>query len=189
MVRLNLLPPEIKEDIRYAKKNAALYQLLIKIIAGFVIAATVVGVIGYIVYTNQEIAKDEKAVAEAQLASWKNTEKDARDFADRLNLVDKIQGEKLNWTLIFSELAASTPANVKLVSFDFTNNAKNRVSLTGFALSNADIGTFRQLLSGSKIFQYVDIESMTAGTDPADSARKVLSFKITMSLNQVEAKK
>lgn len=151
--------------------------------------AAVVGVVGYIVYTNQEIAKQEKVATEAQLASWKSTERDAEDFANRLNLVDKIQTEKLNWSLIFSELAKSTPVNVKLTSFDFTNNTKDRVELTGYALTNTDIGTFRELLSKSVIFQYVDIESVTAANDPVDSTKAVLSFKITMNLNQVEAKK
>lgn len=189
MIRLNLLPPEVKEDIAYAKKNAGIYQILLKLMAGFVIMAAVVSVVGFIVYKNQQIAEEEKAVAEAQLASWKNTEKDAKSFADRLNLVDKIQGEKINWTLIFSELAKSTPVNVKLSSYDFNNNKIDRASLTGYALSNTDIGTFRELLSKSPLFQYVDIESVAAATDPADSARKVLTFKITLNLNQTEARK
>ena len=189
MIRLNLLPPEIKEDINYAKKNAALNQLLLKLVAIFVIMGAVVGVVGYIVYKNEQIAQEEKAVAEAQLASWKTTETDAKDFADRLNLVDKLRGEKLDWAIIFAEIAKSTPANVKLSTYDFSNNAKDRVNLTGFAIANADIGTFRELLSKSKLFQYVDIESVASATDPVDSTKAVLSFKITLNLNQTEAKK
>jgi len=189
MIRLNLLPPEIKEDIAYAKKNAALYQLLIKLVAGFVVMVAVVSVVGYIVYTNQQIAREERSVAEAQLASWKNTEKDAKSFAERLNLVDKIRSEKLNWTLIFAEIEKSMPSNVKLSAFDFTNNAKDRVGITGYAISNTDIGTFREILSKSKLFQFVDIENVASATDPADSGKKVLVFRITMNLNQVEAKK
>lgn len=189
MIRLNLLPPEMKEDIAYAKKNAALYELLIKFLAGFVVMAALVGVVGYIVYTNEQIAREEKTVTAAQLASWKNTEIDAKDFADRLNLVDKLRGDKLDWPLVFTELAKSTPANVKLSSYDFTNNKTDRVGLTGFAVTNTDIGTFRELLSKSKLFQYVDIESVAAATDPVDSAKPVLAFKITMNLNQAEAKK
>lgn len=189
MIRLNLLPPELKEDIIYAKKNAAIYQLLIKLVAGFVIMATVVAVVGYITYTNQKIAEEEKTVAEQQLASWNNTEKDARDFSERLNLVMKIRGDKPNWQLVINELANSTPANVKLTSFDFTSNKENRVSLTGTALSNTDIGTFRELLSKSKLFQYVDIENTSAGVDNTNGAKDVIFFKITMNLNQAEVKK
>jgi len=190
MIRLNLLPPEIKEDIAYAKKNAALYQLLIKLFALFVVMAAVVGVVGYVTYTNQKIAEEEKNVSESQLASWKNTEKDAKDFASRLNLVSKISADKLDWQLVINELAAATPANVKLLSFDFTTTTgTNRVGLTGQALSNTDIGTFRELLSKSKLFQYVDIESTSAASDSTNSGRKVISFKITMNLNLTEAKK
>jgi Tfp pilus assembly protein PilN len=189
MIRLNLLPPNIKEDIDYAKKNAAIYQLLVKFVAGFIIMATTVGVVGYIVYSNKMIAEEEKAVTKAQLESWTNTERDALDFANRLNLVDKIDGEKINWDHVFAEIASSTPANVRLVSYDFTNNAKERVGLTGLAATNTDISTFRELLSKSSLFQYVDIESIVAATNPTDSSRKAASFKITMNLNLVEAKK
>lgn len=189
MIRLNLLPPEVKDDIAYSKKNADIFNLFIKLVACFVGLIAFVGVVGYIVYTNQEIARDEKAVTEAQLASWKNTENDAKDFADRLNLVDKINLDKIDWQLVFNELAKGTPVNVKLSSYDFTNNSTNRVGLAGFALTNTDIGTFRELLSKSKLFQYVDIENVTAATDPTDSGKAVLSFRITMNLNQTEAKK
>lgn len=189
MIRLNLLPPEMKEDIAYAKRNAALYELLIKLLAAFVVMGAVIGVVGYVVYKNEQIASDEKMVTEAQLSSWKNTERDARDFAERLNLVDKLSSDKIDWGLVFGELSKSTPANVKLSSYDFNNNRTDRVGLTGFAASNTDIGTFRELLSKSKLFQYVDIESTNAATDPTDGSRPVLSFKITMNLNQKEAKK
>jgi Tfp pilus assembly protein PilN len=104
-------------------------------------------------------------------------------------LISKIRGDRLNWALVFSELEKSVPANVKLAAFDFTNNKTDRVSLTGFAITNTDIGTFREILSHSKLFQYVDIENVGTATDPVDSARNVLSFRITMSLNQAEAKK
>jgi len=189
MIRLNLLPPDVKESIAYSKKNAALSSLVIELVACFVVLVTFVGVVGYVVFTNEQLANDDKAVAETQLASWKNTENDAKDFADRLNLVDKIRSNKIDWTLVFAEIAKSTPANIRLSSFDFTNNATDRVSFSGFALSNTDIGTFRELLAKSALFQYVDIESTTAATDPLDSSKNVLSFKITMNLNLSEAKK
>jgi Tfp pilus assembly protein PilN len=189
MIRLNLLPPNMKENIEYGKKNAAIFQLLIKLIAGFVVMVAVVGLVGYVVYMNQKVATEEKETAEAQLASWKTTERDAKDFANRLNLVDKIRGEKIDWPLVFSELAKSVPANVKLTSYDFTNNKVERVDLSGFAISNTDIGTFREILSKSNLFQYVDIESVAQATDPDNSARKGLTFRITMTLNQTEAKK
>jgi Tfp pilus assembly protein PilN len=189
MIRLNLLPPEIKEDIAYAKKNAALFQILAKLLAGFALMLAVVGVVGYIVYTNSQIATEEKEATAQQVASWKNTEKDAVDFSNRLNLVSKIDSEKINWPAVFAELAKSTPNNVKLSAYDFKNNATDRVGLSGYAVTNADIGTFREILARSKLFQYVDIESTTQATDPADAAKKVLSFRITMNLNQAEARK
>ena len=189
MIRLNLLPPEIKEQRVFAKINAELREVLLRISACLVLSIAVIGVVYYIVYTNLNIAEEGKIVAEAQLASWDTVEEDATDFSARLSLIDKLQDSEINWQNIFTELANSTPANVKLASYDFNKNSTTRVSLTGYAVTSSDVGSFRELLAQSELFEYVDIESMVAATDPTDSNREVLSFKITLALNLTEAKK
>jgi Tfp pilus assembly protein PilN len=189
MIRLNLLPPEIKESIEFSKKNASLYQMFLKSLAGFTVLVGVMIIVGATVYYNETGASDEREVAKNQLAAWDSTEHDAKDFADRLALISKLKKLDLGWPLVFSEMAKSTPPNIRLASYDFTNNATSRVSITGYALSNTDIGKYRELLSGSSLFKYVDIESITQGNDPTNSNVKSLLFKISMNLDQQEAKK
>lgn len=189
MNRLNLLPPELKESIEYSKKNAALYQLFLKMLAGFVVLVGFMVVIGFIVYYGEVNATEEREVAKTQLESWDATGKDAKDFSDRLNLISKLKKEDLSWPLIFSEMSKSTPPNIRLASYDFANNSKDRVSITGYALSSTDIGKYRELLSSSVLFKFVDIESITQGNDPNDSSISALIFKMTMNLDQEEAKK
>lgn len=189
MIRLNLLPPELKENIEYSKRNADLYQMLLKILAGFAILAGFMVIVGSMVYFGKIGATDNLEVAKSQSAAWSTTEKDAKDFADRLSLISKLKNEDLNWPLIFGEMAKSTPPNIRLASYDFTGNSKARVTITGYALSNTDIGKYRELLSASKVFNYVDIESITQGSDPIDSTVKALLFKISLNLDQKEARK
>lgn len=189
MIRLNLLPPDLKADLYYSKKNARLYQFLIKLIAYFVFAVALMVIIGFIVYKNKELANEVKTMANAQTQVWKEAEDGAKDFAERLNLIEKIRKENIKWNIVFEEIAKSTPANVKLSSFDFTNNSKQRISFSGYALSNTDIGKFRELLSKSSIFEFVDIENISQANDPSDSSKKVLSFTMTMSLKQNEVRK
>jgi Tfp pilus assembly protein PilN len=189
MIRLNLLPPEIKENIEYARKNAALYQLLLKMFAVFAVVAGLMVIVGSIVYYGEVGATEELGVAKSQLAAWNNAEKDAKDLAARLTLISKLKSEDLNWPVIFAEMAKSTPPNIRLSAYDFTSNAKNRVTITGFALSTEDIGKYKELMSSSKLFKFIDVESISQGNDPADSAVKGYLFTASLNLDQTEARK
>jgi len=189
MIRLNLLPPEIKEQIDYSHKNAHLYQMLVQSLAVMFGVFACMFVIGFIVWNNRQIAEETRSDAYIQLSKLSQTETDAKDLNARLNLIDKIRKDKLNWTRIFTEIANSTPSGVRLTNFDFTNAVKDRVAFSGFASTAGDVGIYRQQLSKSALFQYVDVESLTASNDPIDKERDGFTFRITFNLNVQEAKK
>ena len=188
MIRLNLLPPEIKNELEYARKNAKIYQNLLRLFAIFFATIALMGFVYLVVLDNFTLAKRSQQSAQFQNSRLDGTKVLATDIYNRINLIGKLRKDRLNWEYIFSEIANSTPIGVRLIGFDFTNVAKNRGELVGFALSNADVGSFRELLSKSNIFQYVDIEDLSAGTDPLDSVRPGVTFKISLNLNISEAK-
>jgi Tfp pilus assembly protein PilN len=189
MIRLNLLPPEYRNDIEVSKKNARLYQYLIKLILGIVAAGAFMGVVGFFVWENQSIAQVSRDDAYSQLTVFGNVENEAKDFSSRLNLIQKLRADRIDWQLVFSQIASSTPSNVRIVSLDFTNAGSDRISFNGFALNNADVGSFRELLSHSALFKFVDIESISSGSDPGNTGRAGVNFRITLNLNVTEAKK
>jgi len=183
------MPPEIKKELEYARKNAKIYQNLLRLFAIFFATITLMGFVYLVVLDNFTLAKNVQASAKFQNSRLEETKISATDIYNRINLIGKLRKDRLNWEHIFSEIANSTPIGVRLIGFDFTNVAKNRVELVGFALSNADVGNFRELLSKSRIFQYVDIENLSAGTDPLDSTKSGVTFKISLNLKIGEAKK
>ncbi len=189
MIRLNLLPPEIKDEFEFSHKNANFYQYLVRSLAVISGIFALMFVIGFIVWNNKMVASEIRNDAAAQLAKMSQVETDAKDFHARLNLIDKIRKDKLNWNKIFTEVGNSTPAGARLIGFDFTDITTDRVSLSGFANSAADVGIYREQLSKTTIFQYVDVESVTAATDPVDNSRNGVTFRITASIKIAEAKK
>jgi Tfp pilus assembly protein PilN len=189
MTRLNLLPPEYRVDIETSKKNAALYQNLIKVIAGLVLAGAFMGVIGYIVWNNQSVAQASRDDAYDQVSAFTAVQNTARDLNSRLSLIQKLRDDRIDWAKVFSEITKSTPANVRLTDIDFTNASTDRIAFSGFALSNTDVGSFRELLSNSTLFKFVDIESVTAGNDPSNSSRSGVNFVLSMTMDMTEAKK
>ena len=189
MNKLNLLPPEIKAEIDYAHKNAKLYQYLVRGIACIFAILALMFVIGYIVWNNQEIASQTRSDAYAELGKMDQVDADSHDLYMRLSLIDKIRKTRLNWTKIFDEISASTPTGVRLISYNFTNAATDRVAISGFAATSGEVGSYREQLSKSTLFQYVDVESLIAGNDPADNTRTGFTFSISLTLKMTEAEK
>jgi hypothetical protein len=85
MIRLNLLPPEIKEEINFSHKNAILYQYLIQAIAYIFGVVALMFVVGFLVWNNKLIATDTKNDAEAQLSKMRQVEVEAKDLSSRIN--------------------------------------------------------------------------------------------------------
>jgi len=189
MIRLNLLPPEIKKELDYSKRNAKIYQNLLRLIAIFFATTVIMGFVWFVVWNNFNNIKRSKEDAEFQHSRLAGIQVTATDINNRINLIGKLRNDRLNWSFIFSEISKSTPPNVRLINYDFTNASKDRVEIVGFALSNADVGNFRELLSQSKIFQYVDIENVSTGADPMGTNNVGVTFKISLNLNVNEAKK
>lgn len=183
------MPPEIKKELGYGRKNAKIYQNLLRLFAIFFATIALMGFVYLVVLDNLILATHNRKSAQFQNSRLEETKISATDIYNRINLIGKLRKDRLNWEHIFSDIAKSTPAGVRLIGFDFTNISKNRVELVGFALSNADVGNFRELLSESSIFQYIDIENLSAGADPLDSNKSGVTFKISLNLKISEANK
>lgn len=189
MNSLNLLPEEIKKEIALSKKNAKLREILFRVIALSFCLLVFVATLGFYVKSVQNFVEEEKEMIDAQLATAKNGETEAKDFYDRLELVRKTNSEKINWNAVLGVLSSQVPANLMIDSMNFPNDTSKRATLTGKALSDSDISSFRDLLANSKVFNYVDIEKISDGTDPKSENRKVRDFTMSLSINYKEAAK
>ena len=189
MTRLNLLPPEIKKEIDYSNSNARLYQFLVRLIACGFFVLTAVFLIGYIVWSNQPNFLEVRYNTYQELTKMSQVEINSRDLYSRLILINKVRTDQFNWKKIMSEISSTLPSGVRITSYDFTNASTARVTISGFADTTSGVGLYRENLSKSKIFKYVDIESIVAAKDPADTKKTGFSFSLTMNLNLSEAKK
>ena len=68
MIRLNLLPPEVKNEIDFSRKNARLYQYLVRMIAITFGIFSIMFVIGFIVWNNRILAVETRSDAYIQLS-------------------------------------------------------------------------------------------------------------------------
>ncbi len=183
MNRLNLLPPEIKEEINYAKKNAKLVSRLTLILSICIAMIVFFVVLAIIIRDQENIAKAEKEFAEKLVQDKAPVEQKSSDIAIRLALIKKLKTQRTDWEEIFQKISANTPAGLQLQSIEMTNNEKTRATISGMALSDRDIVLFKDLLSGTDAFKYVDIESITEGGKSTEGQTQKL-FVLTFTIQE-----
>jgi Tfp pilus assembly protein PilN len=189
MNRINLLPVELKKEIELSKKNAKISENLWRLLAVFFVMLGLLLMVGTLVISKEMINSAGKAAVVAELSDWAGTEKDAKDFASRLATISGIESKAVDWSKVLNEVSKATPSNVRLKAADFTGNGTKRITFEGVALSDKDVVTFRELLSKSSIFEYVDIEKISSGIDSSNGNSRVRSFTITANMKANEVKK
>lgn len=181
MSKINLLPPEIKEQYEFAKKNRSIFSWITSLFFVMVVF-TGFSYYGYLFLKEKlEAAESEVSKKEQTIREDKDIEKDAKNLSDRLQVYKKIDKERIYWSKAIEEIANRTPSNLYLINIKATDDTKIRGSITGSAVDKVAIGSFIDSLKETGIFKFIDIESVTVTNDQATKKEGntfVLSFTI-----------
>ncbi|HVE81138.1 MAG TPA: PilN domain-containing protein [Candidatus Dormibacteraeota bacterium] len=158
---VNLLPPDIKFQVEYSKKNARLIRY-IKII---VLLAVVIGgmMVGGRMYLEGQIAAIDKTNREKneQIAKSKELETSAKAINSRLVSIQSIQKNQAKFSLLLSDLAAATPSDVAIDTITLTGDDKKPVRIDATAKNYRAGLSFRESLARSTRIGAADLESIT----------------------------
>ncbi len=174
---INLLPPEIKQEYRYARRNTKLVNWVI--VASFALvglAAISVGGIWYLKqavkpYNNQIVASENNLKVQDQAG----TEKQVKEISDNLKLVIQVLSNEILFSALLKQLATIVPNDATLSNFvvsqtagalDITANTADYNSATQLQVNLAD--------PTNKIFSKADIVSINCGAsgDPVNDPVK-----------------
>lgn len=183
MYSLNLLPPEIKQEINYARRNARIVKYLALSLSSFIIIIALFFGLALIIKNEQKIANLEKDSSKKILAQNQSIEAKANDLSQRLRLIKKLKNNRTDWPKIFTALSENTPTGVQLTSITLsTSSQKTRPKVTGLAKSDRDIVLFKDLLAKTDFFSYIDIENMAEASDPTGRNLSTKSFVMSFTL-------
>jgi Tfp pilus assembly protein PilN len=174
---INLLPPSIKEQVRYAKLNRLAMRYLSLALQVSVLLAAVFGASIY--FLNQQAASIEKdaAAKQQEIASLAPDLAKAQAAAERLNAIKAIQNSQTRFSVLLSDLAKVLPKGVTLDSITLTGNDKTpvRIGVTGNSY-NAMLAFREALLTSSRI-SGVDLENVTQTGPGTYASSVVIGFK------------
>lgn len=167
---INLLPPELKQDYRYGRRN----RRLVHWAAAFLIAALGVAVItatGLFIMNNSiDAYKTRIADVQGQLASQNSTatEKQVADISNNLKLMVKVLSKEILFSKLLRQLGSITPSNVILtnLSISQTESAVDITAQTG-SYNAATQLQVNLAAPSNQIFSKADIVNISCATGAA----------------------
>jgi Tfp pilus assembly protein PilN len=173
---INLLPTDLKEQIRFAKLN----RLTLRYLELVIVVIVILGVIfvGSLFYLNAQSAQVAKDVASKQASIAKTTafQKQAKDASDRLAAIKSIQASQTRYSVLLDDLAKVLPTGVSMDAIVLTGNDKAPVKLTVTGNTYDSILAFRNSLITSPRISGADLESI-GQSGSLFTASVVIGFK------------
>lgn len=173
---INLLPPLVKEQMRFARMNASATKMVRLII---ILLILVFGAFaGTFWLLDQKIASANRRLSDQQkqIDSYKSTEEQVRLVNERLSSIKNIQSLQPKFSALLVDLAAVTPKGVTLNGITLTGNDKKPVRLVVTANSTNAAVSYRETLLTSQRIQAADIENIAVANNTV-TATIAISFK------------
>jgi len=177
-IKLNLIPPSKKEEIRKNKRLRTTIKaevVLTALLLGFFIVLLSfryildVGLSGEVIL-NSEI---EKADQFEKIKDYNNQFNEANDQIKQIALIDQSQ---LYWSKVFMKISQIIPSGIKVDSLETENYT---VTLSGTADIRGDLIDFKGKLEDEGCFSDVDLP-LSNLVDKADAEFKIV-FKVKES--------
>ncbi|MBL8488269.1 MAG: PilN domain-containing protein [Rhodocyclaceae bacterium] len=179
MIRINLLPH--REEKRKARRQQ-FYALggLIVVLAGLIwfLGYTVIN--GYIAAQEETngFLKKEIAVLDKEIDEIKRLKEQTDSLLSRKRIIESLQANRTETVHLFNELARQTPEGVFLKTL---KQQGAKVSVNGYAQSNARVSTLMRDLEASPLLERPDLQEIKAATV---NNRRMSEFALTVQITR-----
>ncbi|HET8709039.1 MAG TPA: PilN domain-containing protein [Candidatus Saccharimonadales bacterium] len=183
---INLLPPAIKQDYRYAEANLHLIRWVV--LFGVALVGLVLLSVGGMMHLQKSTDEFTRQIATQQASLQKQnlagTQKQVTEMSNNLRLVVQVLSREVLFSKLFTQLGNAMPKNTVLTNLsisqtiggiDITARATNYQSATQVQVNLAD--------PANKIFSHADIQNITcsSGTDSgSDPLSKTYPCTVTI---------
>lgn len=160
---INLLPPEVKANVRFAKYNVTVLQYIIVVVLAVFIVISLM-LFGRLTLTSTKediekvVASDRERIAE--LASVNEV---AGSFAGKIDTIGTILDNEVRFSLLLKEIGALMPNGAKLSSLVLSQDTSQAIRLTVDITTAEKAGVLQQNIVESCLFAGADILSVTTG--------------------------
>ena len=179
MIRINLLPH--RQDRRKAqRKHLAILAGMVAAL-GIAIVVLVHGVFaGYIAIQNDrnDFIKKENARLDKEIDEIKKLRGEIASLLARKQVIERLQSDRAQPVYLLEQLVRQVPDGVYIKSF---KQQGLRVSVSGYAQSNARVSTLMRNIAASPYLERPDLVEIKAA---AVNNKRVAEFSMNLSLKQ-----
>jgi len=162
MIRINLLPH--REQARKDRRRQFLALAVLTLIAGVVVVG-----IGYVFLeqrletqqASNDYLKSKISQLNKEIEQIAGIKEQTQALLARKQVIESLQGTRMQTVTIFNELTRQMPEGVYLKSVKQTGN---KVNVTGYAQSNARVSQLMRNLDASPIFENPSLIEIKAST-------------------------
>lgn len=171
---INLLPPELKADYRYARRNTRLVNLLAIFAVGFAgLAAITLAGIFYLQQASKTYA-EQAARQQQSLEEQKQSEVKAQvqDISSSLKLAVQVLSQEVLFSQLLRQLATAIPNNTSLTGMTIAD-LQGGINISAMTASYESATQLQVNLSdpANKIFSKADILNINCSSPSADAGQ------------------
>lgn len=163
---INLLPPKVKENYRYARSNLQLRQWVMAFVVAFVGLGMIVtyGLLNIHQSSNDYTAKIAETQALFEQEKFAETQAKVLDISNSFKLVVQVLGQEVLFSQLLKQIAAIIPANANLMSLNI-NQVQGALDISAIATDYSTATQVQVNLAdpANKIFSKADIISISCG--------------------------
>lgn len=170
---INLLPPDTREAIMYARRNTRLLHWSLALLAGIAgMVAIVVFGFFYIDQNTKNINQQvELARQELKVQKLEETQKRVEDLSGSLKLVTQVLSKQILFSELLQQVGAVMPSGSSLGGLNISK-VQGGIDLQAVSRDYQTASQVQVNLQdpNNKLFEKVDILSINCGSQPAQSA-------------------
>jgi Tfp pilus assembly protein PilN len=182
---INLLPPETRNDLLYARKNNQLRRWLVYLLIGLLGALLIFGGgVFYLSQTTKNLNENSRKARESlQLQKIEETQAQVEQLSSNVKLTTQVLSREILFSKLLTQLGSALPANTALSQLQI-DKLQGGLTITALAKDIESATQIQLNLQDPKnqIFEKADIENISC----SDSA--LSAYDCTVQLRALFAK-
>jgi Tfp pilus assembly protein PilN len=184
---INLMPDDIKKEIRSARVNVILIRYIVVVLLAFAFLIVTLGV-SYIVLTQTKASAQRLIKVNQTKATVYSTTKTQVDaLSSRLLETKSILDQEILYSNVLANIGKQMPAGtvIDTITLSTASFSGTPVTLKAYAKTNDAVVALRQKFQNSPFFSKVNFESVS---DTAGIAGYPVSVSMTLTITKAAAK-
>lgn len=158
---INLLPPQLQADIRFAKLNVRLSRILVLLLIAGIGLAAVTLVIRSAATNRLRATEQQLAQRTSNIGEFDDVRSQVQVLEAKLNLVSQLLTDKTQYSQLLADLGAIIPPGARITLVSLTGDEKEPLEITMITASFSQAAQVRAALEASPRFTFVDIQSLS----------------------------